>query len=203
MTKFTSFHYVYNSKSEILSVVLHGSSKGINSPFIEKIFETLKDLGESVLAFNFPYLEKGRDNTSGPKLKKEVNELRKMLNFVDGNRYKHIRLVGKSLGAVVASYYLKSLTKKEQKRYSVVVLGYVKSNGGIDLESFLGSVVVIQGENDQFGNIKAVRENLKGAASKDIQYFEIKEADHSYRDPETREPKYEDKVIEILQNCTR
>lgn len=199
MKEFTSFCYFHNSKSDTLNVVLHGSSKGIESPFIEKIFKTFKDLGQSVIAFNFPYLERGEESTSGVELKEEVDELKEILTFANVNRYQHIKLVGKSLGAIVASFYLKSLSQGEQKRYSIVVLGYVKSETGIDLQSFSGRIVVVQGEKDQFGDIEAVREDLKGAVSKDIHYFGIKGADHSYRNPDTKEPKYEDEVIEILQ----
>lgn len=199
----TSFYWANNSKSDILNIVLHGSSKGIDSPFIEKIFQALEGLGEGVIAFNFPYLERGEEASSGSKLEEEIEELKKILVFANADKYKHVRLVGKSLGAIVASFYLKSLSSEEQKKYPIVVLGYVKSEGGIDLKSFIGKIVIIQGEKDQFGGIEAIKEDLKDAASKDIQYFEIKGADHSYRDPETREPKYEDEVIEILQKLNQ
>lgn len=200
MKDFTSFYYFHNSKADTINVVLHGSSKGIESLFIEKVFKTFKDLGQSVISFNFPYLERGQESTSGTDLKEEVDELKKILTFADASKYKHIRLVGKSLGAIVVSFYLKSLPQEEQKRYSVIVLGYVKSETGIDLRSFSGRIVVVQGEKDQLGNIEVVREDLKDAMSDDIQYFGIKGADHSYRDPDTKEPIYEDEVIEILQS---
>ena len=43
-----------------------------------------------------------------------------------------------------------------------------------------------------------VKNDLKNAKSKDIKYFEIKNADHSYRDLETKEPVYEDEAMKVL-----
>jgi len=40
---------------------------------------------------------------------------------------------------------------------------------------------------------------LKDALSSDINYYEIEGADHSYRVPDTKEPTYEDKAIEVLK----
>jgi hypothetical protein len=37
---------------------------------------------------------------------------------------------------------------------------------------------------------------LKDAVSKDIKYLEVKGADHSYRNPETKEPVFEDDAID-------
>lgn len=50
---------------------------------------------------------------------------------------------------------------------------------------------------DKFGNIEVVKNDLKDAVSKNINYFEIKNADHSYRN-ESKEPIFEDEAIEVL-----
>ena len=114
--------------------------------------------------------------------------------------YKYIRFVAKSLGAIVASYFLKSLPTTEHGRYSIIVLGYVL--GSINLTSFLGKIIIIQGENDKFGGIKKVKIDLRNAISKDIRYIEIPSADHSFRDPETKEPLFEDEAIAKLQSLS-
>jgi alpha/beta superfamily hydrolase len=118
------------------------------------------------------------------------------LDECKAEKYKHIRLIGKSLGAIIASYYLESLQKEEQSKYSIVIFGYV--TGSIDLNSFEGKIDIIQGEKDKFGNIDVVKNDLKDAVSEDISYFEIKNADHSYRN-ELKEPVFEDEAIEVFK----
>lgn len=197
MAKLPSFQFFHNSHSNTLDVILHGGSKGIESSLIEELYQLSKNRKHSVLAFNFPYLERGEENSSGPKLQEELATLRSLLGFVDAGFYQHVNLIGKSLGAIVASFYLKSLPPKLLKQYSVVVLGYI--TGGIYLKNFPGKIVIIQGEKDRFGDIEAVKGDLKGASSRNIKFYEIKGADHSYRVPETKEPIYEREVIKILQ----
>jgi len=118
------------------------------------------------------------------------------LALANATEYKHVRLIGKSLGGIVASYFLKNI--KEENNYSVIILGYVKTEGGVDINNFRGDITIIQGSKDKFGNIETIKEDLNNAISKNIRYFEIENADHSYRDPETKEAKYEDEVLKIL-----
>lgn len=197
MTYFTSFDFYYNSRSKTLDVILHGGSLGIDSLFIQKLFNSSKEPGNSVVAFNFPYIEKREENSSGPELKEELETLQNILDFCKYKTYNKVRLLGKSLGGIVASFYLDKLPTKESKRFSIIVLGYV--TGGLKLKNFKGKISVIQGEKDKFGGIEAVKNDLKGVQSKDLRFFEVAEADHSYRDPKTKEPIYEDRVIELLK----
>ena len=119
-----------------------------------------------------------------------------VLNDCGASKYKHIRLIGKSLGGIVASYYLKTLSKEEQSKYSVVIFGYIK--GYTNLKSFNRDIYIIQGEKDKFGNIEVVKNDLKDVVSKDINYFEIKNADHSYRS-ELKKSVFEDEAIDIFK----
>ncbi len=183
-------------ESETLDVLLHGSSGGMNYSLMQKIFDECVKQGHSVANFNFPYFERGEEQSSGPKLKEELETLQSVLNECKAEEYKRIRLIGKSLGAIIASYYLKALPKEEQSKYSVVVFGYV--TGSIDLKSYEGKVDIIQGEKDKFGNIEVVKNDLKDAGSKDINYFEIRNADHSYRN-ELKEPIFEYQAIEVFK----
>lgn len=185
--------------AKVLDVIIHGSSHGIESSFIQKVFESCKDEGNSVIAFNFPYLERGEENSSGPELKEELETLETMLSIAKSKEYSRIRLIGKSLGGIVSSYYLNSI-EKERKLYEVVILGYV--TGEVKLRGFGGKITIIQGEKDKFGNIEVVKEDLKGGISEDITYLEISGADHNYRDPGTKEPIYEDLAIEKLVSAT-
>lgn len=131
-----NFKYFNNNKAETLDIILHGGSQGMDSPFIQKLITVSRGKGDSVLAFNFPYLDKGKENSSGPELKKELAVLKKVMNFCEASRFNHIRFVAKSLGAIVASYFLKSLEKEKHYKYSIVVLGYI--TGSIDLKNFNG-----------------------------------------------------------------
>lgn len=189
-----------NNRSETLDVLLHGSSGGMNYSLMQKIANVCIKQGHSVANFNFPYFEKGEEQSSGPELKEELETLQTVLNMCKAKEYKHIRLIGKSLGAIIASYYLKSLPKEQQSKYSIVVFGYV--TGSIDLKSFEAKIDIIQGEKDKFGNIEAVKKDLKNAVSRNINYFEIKNADHSYRN-ESKEPIFEDEAIDIFKRLSR
>jgi hypothetical protein len=63
-----------------------------------------------------------------------------------------------------------------------MIFGY--DIGYIDLKTFPGKIVIIQGDKDKFGDIEAVKNDMKGA-------------DHSYRVPETKEPIYEDEAVKM------
>jgi predicted alpha/beta-hydrolase family hydrolase len=194
----TSFLHFHNSKTQTLDVILHGGSQGIDSSLIQKLFESSKKKGNSVIAFNFLYLEKGSEQSSGPELKEELEALKEMLSLAQSDNYTEVRLIAKSLGGIVASFYLNELTEESKKRYQIIVLGYV--TGDVKLKEFAGKITIVQGEKDKFGNIDVVKKDLENAVSKEITYYEVKDADHSYRVPETKEPLYEDDVIKLLNN---
>ena len=185
-----------NNNSNTLDVLLHGSSGGMNYSLMQKIFDVCLKQGHSVANFNLPYFARGDEHSSGPELKEELETLQSVLNECKSKEYKYIRLIGKSLGAIIASYYIKSLSKEEQLKYSVIVFGY--ATGSIDLKSFEGKINIIQGEKDKFGDIETVKNDLKESVSKNINYFEIKNADHSYRN-ESKEPIFEDEAIEVFK----
>lgn len=191
-----SLSLIKNDKSDTLDVLLHGSSGGMKYSLMQKVFDLCIKQGHSVVNFNFPYFERGEEQSSGPELKEELEILQSVLDQCNAREYKHVRLIGKSLGAIIASYYLRDLTEAEQPKYSIVVLGYV--TGSIDLNKFVGKINVIQGEFDKFGNIETVKMDLKNSKSTSISFYEVKKADHSYRNPETKEPLFEDEAIKIL-----
>jgi len=191
-----NFKYFFSNKAEVLDVVLHGGSQGMDSGFISKITEASRKEGNSVVAFNFPYIERGEENSSGPELLEEIDALQNVLDYCQSEKYKNIRLIGKSLGGVVAAAYLKKLTSDQMKRYIAIIFGY--DIGYIDIKDFSGKIVIIQGSKDKFGDIDAVKQDNSGSISKDITYISIEGADHSYRVPETKEPIYEDEAIKAV-----
>ncbi len=185
------------SESDTLDVLLHGSKGGMEQSLQLKVFEECKKEGHSVVNFNFPFFERGEEQSSGPELAEEIKTLSHVLDFCNSNKYKHIRLIGKSLGGIIAAKFLSNLNPTQQNRFSIIVFGYV--TGDINLNTFPGKIVIIQGEKDRYGNIETVNEDLKNAISKDIIYFEIEGADHSFRN-ELKEPVYEDGAINIFKN---
>ena len=196
--EFTSFNFYYNSKSDVLDVILHGGSHGIDSPLMRKVFAASKEKEHSVLTFNFPYFERGEENSSGNELIEELGTLQKMLDQAKYKDYLKVRLIAKSLGGIVASFYLDKLSKEESERFSVVILGYV--TGDVRLKNFEGEITIIQGEKDKFGGIDVVKKDLAGAKSTKIKLSEVKGADHSYRNPDTKEPIYEDDAVELVKS---
>lgn len=191
-----NFKYFHNNKAKILDVVLHGGSQGMDSGLINKIVDASRKSGNSVVAFNFPYIERGEENSSGPELIEEIDALQSVLDYCQSDKFENIRLIGKSLGGVVAGHYLKKVDPEQLTKFTLIILGY--DIGYINLKSFPGKIVIIQGSKDKFGDIEAVRNDLNGAISKDITYLSVDGADHSYRIPETKEPIYEDEAIKIV-----
>lgn len=190
-----NFKYFHNNKAKTLDVVLHGGSQGMDSSLINKIVDASRKKSNSVVAFNFPYIERGEEKSSGPELIEEIDALQSVLDFCQVDKYKNIRLIGKSLGGVVAGHYLKKLDRNQLEKFSLMIFGY--DIGYIDLKSFPGRIVIIQGDKDKFGDVEAVKNDMKGAVSKQIIYLSVKGADHSYRVPETKEPIYEDEAVRI------
>lgn len=190
-----NFKYFYNNRAKNLDVILHGGSQGMDSGLINKIIEASRKNGNSAVAFNFPYIERGEEKSSGPELIEETDALQSVLNFCQADKFESIRLIGKSLGGVVAGHYLKKLDPNQLDKFSLIIFGY--DIGYIDLKTFPGKIVIIQGEKDKFGDVEAVKNDMKGAVSKDIAYLSVKGADHSYRVPETKEPIYEDEAVEM------
>jgi predicted alpha/beta-hydrolase family hydrolase len=179
--------------SDTLDVLLHGSSGGMMYSLMQKIFKVCVDQSHSVVNFNFPYFERGEEVSSGPDLAEELETLKDILNQCHAEKYEYIRLIGKSLGAIIAARFLGGLSDEEQKRYSIVVFGYIA--GETILNTFKGNVVIIQGEKDRFGDINVVKKDLENSESKDISYLEVKGGDHSYRNDQ-KEPIYEAVAID-------
>ena len=189
------FKFSYN-KSEILNVILHGGSSGIDSDFMVKIYNKFEKSNDSVVGLNFPYIDRGEEDCTND-LQEELEALESVLNIVTGfKKFKQIRFVAKSLGAIVASHYLCDRANLDECEYLITVLGYVA--GSIDLKTFPGAIKIIQGEMDRFGGIEVVKKDMKDAISKSIEFIEIPGVDHSYRNPETKAPVGEGEVVSRL-----
>lgn len=188
-----NFKYFHNNKANTLDVVLHGSSGGMDSSLVNKIIDASRKNGNSVVVFNFPFFDRGEEKSSGPELIEEIDTLQTVLDYCQSEKFKNIRLIGKSLGGCIAGSFLKKIDNNQLNKYSLIIFGY--DIGYIDLKAFPGKIVVIQGSKDKFGDIEAVKNDMVGAVSKKITYLSVEGADHSYRVPETKEPIYEDDAV--------
>jgi len=188
-----SFTYYHKHASKTVYLVLHGGGpEGIETPFISNIISALTTTRNSVFGFNFPYCERGEESSSGEELLEESAALAEVVQFLRSEGFEKIIIVAKSLGGIVTSYWL---AQNEHEDVEVIILGYVI--GSVKTEVLKGKLnLVIQGENDRFGNASAVKEELtQHNVQADV--VEMPKADHSYRN-EQKEPIYQKEATELL-----
>ncbi len=184
--------------SKTLDILLHGLKVGMDSSLISKVFDRSIAEGNSIVAFNFPYFSRNEKNTSGADLHEELEAVRQVLKFSRSSEFSEIRLIGKSLGGIVAGEFLKTLSESEQKRFKVVVLGY--DTGDIDLSTFTGEITVVQGSEDDHGTYAQVMTDLSTSKASKVNYVNIQGGDHSYRDTADKTLSHEDEAVEAVFN---
>jgi predicted alpha/beta-hydrolase family hydrolase len=188
-----TYKYYHKHDSKTVYLVLHGGgAEGVETPFISNIIDSLVTTGSSVFGFNFPYCERGEENSSGPELTEETAALDEVVQFLQSEGYERVIIVAKSLGGITTSYWL---AQHPDTLVHVIVLGYVI--GSVKTEAWHDKLsAVIQGEHDRFGNGDAVKEEL---ATHNItaKVLELPMADHSYRN-EQKEPVYQTEAIRVL-----
>jgi predicted alpha/beta-hydrolase family hydrolase len=188
-----SYKYYHKRDTKTVYLVLHGGGpEGVETSFISNIINALSNTGNSVFGFNFPYCERGEENSSGPELTEEIEALSTVVDFLRNEGYERVFIVAKSLGGIITSFWLE---QHAEENVEVAILGYVIGN--VKTETLKGRLqLVIQGENDRFGNAAAVKKELAGH-SVDTEVTEVPGADHSYRN-EQKEPVYQARAIELL-----
>jgi alpha/beta superfamily hydrolase len=192
----TNFKFYYNKNNISLDIILPGVNGGIDNVFITKISELSFKKGHSSIAINYPFYER-EEQASSKNFKEEITNMLEILDYCHYKDYKNIRFIGKSLGGVISAYYLSSLENNEMNKYSITILGYVL--GSINLRKFSGDITIVQGELDRFGNIKQVKKDMQNPKSDNITYYEIKGADHSYKNPKTQESEFQDEAISKIK----
>ncbi|MDE2099921.1 MAG: hypothetical protein KGL39_21890 [Patescibacteria group bacterium] len=184
-----------NDASDQIFIISHGGNKGNDSSLIIGIADGLNKAGASVVTYNFSYFNKGIGNSRG--LVDELNDLWNIYEFVS-KEYpsKRINLVGKSLGGVASSWLP---DKKGVNPESISLMGCVMGEGGVGFGNYSGPVVIVQGENDRYGNKESVERFMKDYPGK-VVVKEISNADHSYRntDKENGPENYEKEAIDSL-----
>jgi predicted alpha/beta-hydrolase family hydrolase len=188
--------YVHCHKTESTTcfLVLHGGDvEGIVSPFISSIITSLSKSGTSVFGFNFPYCERNEESSSGEDLREEICALNNVVDFLRISGYEKINIVAKSLGGIVASFWLE---KEKISGTQIFILGYVI--GSVKTLAFRNNhVSVIQGQLDKFGDIEKVKDEFRKNNILVSEIVEIPNADHSYRNKEM-EPVFQNEAVRQL-----
>lgn len=189
MDKLTYKYYKKNNGKKIY-IIVHGSGPvGVETDFIASIFDAVAATKTSAICFNFPYCDREEENSSGPELREEVAALKCVVDFICSEGYKNIGIIAKSLGGIVASYYLEQYPNNKIK---LAILGYIPSD--IKQTAIINNLgFVIQGENDRFASPSEIKE-IVGSSTEVV---EIKNADHSYRNNK-KESIYQNIAIERL-----
>lgn len=194
MDKLTYKYYRKNGGKKVF-IVLHGSGPvGVETSFIASIFDAIATTKNSVIGFNFPFCDREEVNSSGSELKEEVGALKCVMDFVHSEGYEEIGIIAKSLGGIIASYYLEQYPDSE---IDLAILGYIPNE--IRQNAIINNLsLVIQGENDRFASPSKIKELV----NESVEVVAIKNADHSYRN-EKKEPIYQDLVIKELLEWTK
>lgn len=189
-----TYKYYHKAGSKTVHLVVHGGGpEGVESSFIARVIDGVTTLKQSVFGFNFPYCERGEENSSGHELIEEVAALQEAVTFLRAEGFEKIVIIAKSLGGIVTSYWLEQYPAKDVE---VVILGYVI--GSVKTPALQQNLrAIIQGELDRFGNVEAVKEHLAKNSVVDTEVIEIPQADHSYRNA-NKEPEHQEQTVSIL-----
>ena len=196
----TKLHF--NPKAESVDIILHGASSGIESSFMEGLFEKSIEVGNSAMMFNFPYIEQGEGSRPSDDLREEVDTLDDIVKFVKQFDYKHVRFMGKSLGGLVASKYISEILSVKQVpfTYELIIMGCIVPYYDFKI-SGVKSVTVIQGSDDDYGkpiDVEELLSNIVQGEDIKVQVHEVKNANHSYHAPGTKDKAQVEQAISFI-----
>lgn len=185
-----TYKYYKKSGAKRIYIILHGGgSAGVETEFISSIFNSISLTKNSVICFNFPYCERGEEESSGTRLREEILALDQVIQYIRSEGYSEIKIIAKSLGGIIASYYFEHFPDNSIK---IAILGYIPRD--VKQKAIKNNLeLIIQGENDRFASPL----EIKKLVGDQIDVDEIKNADHSYRN-DAKEPIYQNVAIERL-----
>ena len=190
-----TYKYYRKNGTKIVYIILHGGGPvGVETDFISSIFDAIAATRNSVLCFNFPYCEREEEASSGLELKEEIDALKRAVDFAYLEGFSKIIFVAKSLGGIIASYYLEQFPDSQ---IELIILGYIPSE--IKQRAISHNLkLVIQGTNDRFASPIEVKKNVGSL----VEVIEILDADHSYRNSK-KEPVYQETAIKELMKWVK
>ena len=166
-------------KAKTCIVLAHGAGESSNSTFLTYFAEKLAEMRHRVVRFDFPYMTaRSIDGRRRPPDKESI--LRETWKaVVESLPYEKIVIGGKSMGGRMAT-----LVADELEAAGVVCLGYPFHPTGRPeklrvehLQSLRTPTLIVQGENDPFGNREEIE---RFTLSEAIRIHWVPEGDHSY-----------------------
>ena len=123
-----------------------------------------------------------------------MDALKRAVDFAYLEGFSKIIIVAKSLGGIIASYYLEQYPDNQ---IELLILGYIPSE--TKQRAISNNLkLVIQGTNDRFASPIEVKKNVGSL----VEVIEILDADHSYRNSK-KEPVYQETAIKELMKWVK
>lgn len=189
-------------------LLAHGASKGMASPFMEKIARGVINSGVRVVRFNFPYMEDmlrtGKKNSpnGGKILQRCFSDL--IVHCIEREKCpsKNIIIGGKTMGARVAS-----MVADDSKVAGVICLGYPfhppKKPGRLrnqHLKTIQTPTLICQGERDPFGK----RDNVQQQNySKSIKFHWLMDGGHNFKPNKLSDRTAEENMEDAINACNK
>ena len=167
-------------KAKKCVILTHGAGESSDSRFLSYFADGLADLHYRVVRFDFPYMEE-RSRTGRKRPPDREKVLRETwMSVLDQVPNEQVVIGGKSMGGRIAS-----LVADESRAQGLICLGYpfhptgkpekLRTEHLADLQT---PTLILQGENDPFGNREEVEQyNLSEA----IKVHWAPDGDHSFR----------------------
>lgn len=183
----------FTPSTDVLYIILPGVSQAPNSGILKSIENRLATSQKNYLVVTFPFQDKGFDGPESSTHEAELNEAIRGLEKVShGREFKHIVLIGKSFGSVIAIKLMDEIKKQFNCPIELHILGFVFDDSVQLAEESVTNVFIYQGELDRFGSPSQTEQKMPFAT-----VFAIAGADHSYRN-EKKEPVYESDVERLF-----
>lgn len=190
-----TFDYYHDPNSRKLTMVTHGASEGLDSPFMKELIKKIKGKKTCLCAIQMPFKDRGESQSSGKELKEELEALQQLLDFTHYREFEKIHFIGKSLGGIIFSQFLSKQPANFQSRSDLTILGYIYTDTVIP--DSIASINIIQGEYDKYGTREQLQQELDKSPVKNKLLNLVKGADHSYRNS-NKEPEFFGEAVELI-----
>lgn len=123
---------------------------------------------------NFDFQLQDKNNSPSSGLVAEKKQLRKLISESGANRT-NLTVVAKSFSSIVAAGVLNE-SKYNCKDTRFIILGFPAKY--LTIEQFKGSLVIVQGTDDRYGNLDSIKQNLNGCSK--LHLYSIIGGNHSF-----------------------
>ncbi|MCW9023935.1 MAG: alpha/beta hydrolase family protein [Gammaproteobacteria bacterium] len=174
-------------------IVLHGSGVHPNWPdIIHPVRTELPEFGWSTLSIQLPVLANDARHAEYAPLFDEVPaRISAAVGFLKSKGINNIIIIGHSLGAVMASYYLSSQTKTGVRAFIGIGMSSSKTDPKMDASTTLAKIKIpvldLYGSRDLDSVLASAKQRVKAGKKAQNKYYfqkQIMGADHFMRDKE-------------------